>query len=247
MTWHVQTFASVESTQDFLADLLQTEDILEGTVIQALEQKKGKGRQGNGWVSPMGNLYMSFLLRPSCDQKTASQLSFVIALAIARAISAVLQDETVDVQLKWPNDVMIDGQKCAGILLQSHTDKDNNLDAVIVGTGINILSAPDQGACTYLNAYDCAMEDRRPLAIHPFRDVVLDAVSHYYGIWRKDGFQPIRQAWLDKAYNKGGAGKARTKKATEEGTFIDINEDGALLLEQADGKVIAIHSADVYF
>jgi len=244
--WHVQTFASLESTQSFLKDLLRTEKLIEGTVIQSLVQTKGLGRRGGEWDSPMGNLYMSFLLRPDCGFQDAAQLSFVIALAIRGALSEVLKDQK-DVQLKWPNDILIEGKKIAGILIEADTDKNNQLNGIIVGTGINIMFATIENAA-FLKEYDCAMPgDDRPVAIHPFRDLVLKHVSAQYRNWQEKGFADIRKQWLSHGYGMGEKITANLQNGAQSGIFDDIDDNGALILKQEDGKKIAIHAADVYF
>jgi BirA family biotin operon repressor/biotin-[acetyl-CoA-carboxylase] ligase len=141
--WKIHTYAQLESTQDYVRSVAEDEEFFaEGVVIQALAQTKGRGRHGNEWQSPMGNLYMSVLLRPECPAQAAGQLSFVVAVALSAAMGEVLADGHVKT-LKWPNDILIDGKKVAGILLESNISKLGIVDYVVAGMGVNIMAAPE--------------------------------------------------------------------------------------------------------
>ena len=229
----VHTYASLPSTQDYVKELVE-EGLPEGIVVQCLEQKKGRGRHGREWVSPIGNLYMSVLLRPDCPVAQVGQLSFVAAVALSAAMDTVLEPGHSKT-LKWPNDILIDGKKVSGILIEKEGE------GYALGMGVNILSAPDDAICLK----DVAGDNR--LAIHPFRDTVLEKLGHYYDLWQEQGFSPIRGEWLKQAHGLNDPLKARIGDDEKEGIFRDIDEEGHLVIEDADGKLFDINSGEVYF
>jgi BirA family biotin operon repressor/biotin-[acetyl-CoA-carboxylase] ligase len=238
--WKVHTYAQLESTQDYVRDIAEDEEFFdEGIAVQCLMQTKGRGRQGNEWSSPAGNLYLSVLLRPNCKAQIAGQLSFVVAVALMKAIKEYLNPEH-NISLKWPNDILIDGKKVAGILLESNINKLGQVDYVIVGTGVNILAHPE-GAV--------ALKDvsANPVPVHPFRDVYLRHLSQIYRRWQNEGFSLVRDEWLLSAHGIGGPITARMFDRKEFGTFDGIDLEGRLLLKQDDGSTKLISAGEVFF
>ena len=237
--WKVHVYSSLESTQDYVRDLAD-EDFAEGTAIQSMIQTKGKGRAGREWTSPMGNMYMSVLLRPYCQAMIAAQMSFVVAVAMSEAMDAYVP-QTHKKTLKWPNDIFIDGKKCAGILIESILDSKGIAHAMIVGTGVNILSAPE-GAVALRD-----VSNGLQVPIHPFRDYYLSKLSENYLAWKAGGFADIRRKWLAQAHGLGQPITARLPDGPAKGVFRDIDENGALILTLADGSDKVIHTGDVFF
>ncbi|MCB9991411.1 MAG: biotin--[acetyl-CoA-carboxylase] ligase [Rhodospirillales bacterium] len=232
--WNVHTYASLPSTQDYVKELAE-EGLPEGTVIQCLEQKKGRGRHGREWVSPIGNLYMSILLRPGCDVADAGQLSFVAAVALSAAMDEVMVPGHSKT-LKWPNDILIDGKKASGILIEREGD------GYALGIGANIMSAPEEAICLK----EVSGDNR--LAIHPFRDHVLAHFAVFYKQWQEDGFAQIREKWLAQAHGLNAPIKVDLGNIQHEGIFRELDENGALVVEISEsGKTIAINSGEVYF
>jgi BirA family biotin operon repressor/biotin-[acetyl-CoA-carboxylase] ligase len=230
--WQVDVHAKLPSTQDYVRDLVE-EDIPEGTVVQALSQTSGRGRQGREWVSPVGNLYMSLLLYPECDAAKAGQMSFVTAVAVSAAIDEYIEPGHLKT-LKWPNDVLIDGKKCAGILIESVLGKDGVVDALIIGIGVNIV-APPEGSIGVAQ-----VSGGKQVPIHPFRDKVLHELEETYRQWKHQGFAPIRTRWLKQAHGLGDIITARFAKDEAKGIFKGIDDKGALLLDiEGDTKNIA--------
>lgn len=238
--WKVHTYAQLPSTQDYIRDLA-AEDFPEGVVIQCLTQTRGRGRLGNQWDSPMGNLYMSILLRPDCAADRAGQISFIAAVALSAAMDDVTRAGHVKT-LKWPNDVLIDGKKCAGILLESDVDPKGLITSLALGIGVNIMAAPEGR----IGLRDVA-KGAGGVPVHPFRDLVLSHFAAYYMNWKQAGFADIRARWLAQAHGLGQAVTARLGTQSFEGIFRDLDEGGALLLEQEDGKIIKVSSGEVYF
>ncbi len=235
--WRIQVLGTTPSTQDMVRALADTGEA-EGLVIQALQQTKGRGRHGNQWSSPMGNLYASLLLRPSCKADQAGQMAFVVALALSSAMDNVIEDGHQKT-LKWPNDVLIDGKKISGILLESKLDSHGRLDYMVVGTGVNIFAAPD-------GAIGLDSIKRERLAINAFRDMYLSCLLKVYEEWQDKGFLGIRDEWLKQAHGIGKPIKIRLPETTHEGVFLGIDEKGTLVAD-IDGDIKKFTSGEVHF
>ena len=238
ISWKIEVFDSLPSTQILAAERAGA-GAPEGIVIQSLEQTRGRGRHGNEWTSPMGNLYMSLILHPLCKPDLAGQLSFVMGLAVSAAMDPYVTAEHKKT-LKWPNDVLIGGKKCAGVLLESNLNPAGLVKTLIIGIGVNIHAAPPDR----IGLQQVAGEKR--LAIHRFRDEILAHIDAYYEGWKSAGFGPVRRDWLKQAHGLNHKISARLPDRTEKGIFRDIGPDGALVLE-SDGKQVAIRAGEVYF
>lgn len=238
--WNIETFAVLTSTQDEAKVRALDDAADEGLVVQSLTQSAGRGRQGNQWTSPMGNLYMSVLLRPLCTADLAGQISFVVALAVSAAMDEFIvagHEKT----LKWPNDILIDGKKVAGILLESELSPKGLVGHLIIGVGVNVLSAPEGRVALK----EVSGENR--LAVHPFRDRVLHHLDQFYALWKAEGFGPIRKLWMAQAHGVGQTLTARTPQREEKGVFKEMDEAGGLILEISENKQIVIRAGEIYF
>ncbi len=238
MEWQVQTYQEVDSTQSLLHEAA-AQGHEEGFAVQSMIQLGGKGRRGNQWVSPVGNLYLSLLLRPDCSVQEAGQISFVVAVAASAALDEYIDAGKHNKTLKWPNDILVDGRKLSGILLEAEMIA-HKLDYVAVGIGINIFNKPDLAVC--LN--DVADE---PVYINKVRDNFLERLSYYYEMWQEKGFAPILELWLNQAHGLDSPMTARLPNTEFKGVFKTVQADGALVLEMADGEQKTIHAAEVYF
>jgi BirA family biotin operon repressor/biotin-[acetyl-CoA-carboxylase] ligase len=204
----------------------------EGTLVWADEQTAGRGRRGRVWVSPPGNLYLSLVLRPDGSPSRAAQLSFVAALGLGDALAA-LGGPALMLRYKWPNDLLANDRKLAGILLESENASSDRVDFVVVGLGVNIVFAPDG---VEFPATSLAAEGIAGVSAPE----VLGAFARHFAIWarrwRREGFAPVRAAWLARASGLGERVRVRLERATLCGRFLDLDEDGALLLEDAQGR-----------
>lgn len=222
----------IGSTNDE-ALLLYENGALEGTVVRAFHQMAGRGRRGRAWVSLPGNLYFSIILKPNCTLMKASQLSFVLAVALGEAIVPLLQSSHLLVY-KWPNDLLLDNKKVAGILIQTESNSDTNLEVCIAGVGINIQSVPNNlpYQVTSLSLYS-----KEDLNLDRLLSVLLRSIDVYYTMWQQQGFEPIRHLWLQRAHSLKQELTIKIKEASIKGIFMGINSMGALLIQQADGSV----------
>jgi len=213
-----------------------------GTLIWAQSQTKGRGRRGNTWVSPAGNLYMSLVLRPDCPVAEALQLSFVASLALANALDGLLPP-VAEVTCKWPNDVFLNGRKVAGLLLESATTSGAALDWLVLGMGVNVASAPRDlaGQATSLHGEGAGL-------VTPAQ--VLEGFSRHFltrvDQWCEDGFLPLREAWLSHAEGKDGKVTVKLENETFSGRFVDIDQSGALVVEMADHERRVVTAGDVF-
>lgn len=197
----------------------------EGLVICADRQTAGRGRRGREWVSPPGNFYCSMLLRPNCRAAEAAQLGFVAALGLADAIAELAP--AVAVRCKWPNDLLANGKKIAGILLETEMASGDVPDFVVLGIGANLISAPSD---TPYPATSLVKEGAAEIA--PWR-MATGFIRHFACWlirWQGQGFAPIRPAWLSRAAGLGETIQVRLERATLDGRFLDLDADGALLL-----------------
>lgn len=202
----------------------------EWTVVWAREQTAGRGRGGSTFVSPPGSLYVSVILRPACPAASAAQLGFAAALAVGEAIAARLPPGR-ELRYKWPNDVLVDGSKVSGILLESSAAQDGALAWLVAGMGVNVASHPAETAwpATSLAALGA------PVGLEDLLRSIVAAFRAELARWLDQGFGPLREAWLARAYGLGGTVRVRLPRESFSGRFLDLDADGVLLVETASG------------
>jgi BirA family transcriptional regulator, biotin operon repressor / biotin---[acetyl-CoA-carboxylase] ligase len=230
----------VGSTNDEAKRLVR-DGAAEGTVVWAREQTAGRGRLGHVWASPPGNLYLSLILRPDCPPRCAAQLGFVAALAVGNALGALLP-ALERLSYKWPNDVLVNGRKIAGILLESEMTKPDELAFLIIGVGINLASSPR------LAEYPATSVNEESLGEVGSAAMLEEFCRHFYfweKLWSEKGFAPIRAAWLAHAASHRELIRVRLNTGTLYGRFLDIDDLGALLLEDA-GEQRRISAGEVF-
>lgn len=206
--------------------------------LTARSQSAGRGRRGRTWASPPGNLYATVLLPNPSPPARAPELSFVAALAVHDAIGAVAPG--CRPMLKWPNDVLLDGRKCAGILVEGRSAGD--AFTVAVGVGVNCADHP---AATAHPATDLAAAgfDVPPERLFP---ELARAFARRLAQWQEGrGFAAIRADWTARADALGGAVRVRLPDRDLAGTFRGLDEGGRLVLEGADGTREIVAAGDV--
>jgi BirA family transcriptional regulator, biotin operon repressor / biotin---[acetyl-CoA-carboxylase] ligase len=234
-------FDSLDSTNEEALRQLAA-GVQEPLWIVAEEQTKGRGRGGRLWQSPMGNLYASLLLKLNVSATTATQLSFVAALAAHQAISTELAAAQIPgLRLKWPNDVMLNGAKIAGTLIESLAAPDGEGLAAIVGVGINVSVVPA------ISERPAAALGREPAACARVFGALANAFAAWLGRWDEGrDFPAIREAWLAVAHAQGEPISVNLNGASIHGRFHGVGEGGALQLETAPGVVITVNAGDIY-
>ena len=203
--------------------------------ISTGRQTAGRGRRGRAWDAAPGNLAATLLIRPGASQAVIGQLSFVAALAAAETASHFARSASILV--KWPNDVLAEGKKLSGILLEGGSDW------LAIGIGINLASFPEG---TEFPAISLAQLGIAPPSPEEALTVLAARFAHWYDVWMKDGFDTIRDAWLARAAGLGKPIRARLPSETREGVFEGIDQSGALLLNE-QGRVRPIAAAEVFF
>lgn len=229
--FHLVAYEAVGSTNDE-AKRLARNGAAEGLIVWAREQHAGRGRRGRAWLSPPGNLYMSLVLRPRCGVAAAAQLGFVSALALGDAL-AELSPAAIVFRFKWPNDVLANGRKLAGILLETEMAASEMPDFVVIGVGVNLVSSPSDVAYP---ATSLAAEGAAGIVPELALGIIVEHVAGWLAAWRAEGFGAIRKAWLARATGLGEPIQVRLSHDTLNGRFLDLDDDGALLLGVAEGR-----------
>jgi BirA family biotin operon repressor/biotin-[acetyl-CoA-carboxylase] ligase len=208
--------------------------------IVAKAQNAGRGRRGRPWTSPEGNLFATGLFTLQSGPARAAQLSFAAALAVGDLAAGVIGADNV--RLKWPNDVLVEGRKLAGILLESGSHMSGGL-WLAVGIGVNLAHHPDDAERP---ATDLA-EHGGTISPEQAVETLAQRFGHWLQVWDSQGFAPIRQAWLSRAWGLGEPCTARLDGETVQGVFADLAEDGSLRLELPDGRRRLVSAGDVFF
>jgi BirA family biotin operon repressor/biotin-[acetyl-CoA-carboxylase] ligase len=210
-----------------------------GAVVWAESQTAGRGRHGRDWASPPGNLYCSIILRPRVEQARLPEVSFVSALAVRDAVAAVVP-KTVPIEFKWPNDVLMDRRKVAGILVEAEKLPDEDRTALIIGIGVNIVSAPRE---TSYPATCISAKARAPRVSRLLGSVVA-ALDRRVALWTRSGFDSVRADWMEHAYGVGGQ---VTADSGVTGVFTGLDETGAFIIALTDGARHRLVSGSVRF
>ena len=209
--------------------------------IIAHEQTAGRGRRGSAWTSPPGNLYATLLLIDPAPPRQAPELSFVAALAVHDAICERAPMMADRLALKWPNDVLCDGKKLAGILLEGRMLGDKI--AVAVGIGVNCLHHPSP---TAYPATDLAAAGAPASADELFTPLSA-AMPRRLAQWRSGaGFSAVRADWLAHAAGIGEAMRVRLPDRELVGRGEGLDDNGCLLLRLADGRLQTIAAGEVF-
>ncbi|MFO1183821.1 MAG: biotin--[acetyl-CoA-carboxylase] ligase [Bauldia sp.] len=242
--WRRQHHDSVSSTNALAMAAARAGDP-GGLWVTAGEQVAGRGRRGRTWVSARGNLHASLLLLDPARPEAAASISYVAGLALHDALTALagpLAGERF--RLKWPNDILCDARKVAGILVEGETLPDKRL-AVVIGIGVNCIAHPGLGDA--LPSGDLASLGL-PVDCEPLFYELARRMADGLARWdRGRGFAAIRTEWLGRATGLGRPIRARLYDRVIDGRFDDIDAQGRLILCHADGSREALSAADVFF
>lgn len=216
------------------------------TWVLALQQTAGRGRRGRDWRDPPGNFAATLSLRPRGGPAEVALFSFVAALALHEALATVAGPQA-RLAIKWPNDVLLNGGKVAGILLESH-GAGQGVGQLLIGIGVNLVAAPEAATLApgAVAPVALAPETGARLAPEEFLTYLAAAFARWQAQFETYGFAPIRTAWLARAARLGHEVTARTGVESRAGIFETIDETGAMVLQTAHGRV-AIAAADVFF
>ncbi len=199
------------------------------TVIHAGDQTNGRGRMGRTWTSLQGNLFMSIVIP---FDKDAFYYSFISSLAVAMSLSKLSP------RIKWPNDVLIDGKKISGILLETSEDSSRNL---IIGIGVNIKSSPLQA----LYQTTCLKDLGINATPKNILDEILKNFEYLLELYKRLGFKEIRRRWLEFAIGQGKQIHVRLPHEELIGIFQEIDNNGALIL-RTETSYRTITAGDIF-
>ncbi|EJY55047.1 biotin/acetyl-CoA-carboxylase ligase [Alicyclobacillus hesperidum URH17-3-68] len=215
-----------------------------GSVVTAAVQTGGKGRRERAWVSPQGGMWFSVLVRQPCALHQAPDLTLLASLAVWRALA----ESGVSAEIKWPNDILVAGKKVCGILAQMRADGEW-VDHAVIGIGINANFPAEQlpeeirhRATTILSACGFALERPRVLAA-----ILTELDRLYRGLATGEGFASVRREWLAHCQTIGRDVEVAIGNEIVRGKAVDVDDQGSLLVELADGNVRQLHSGEVLF
>ncbi|WHY74975.1 biotin--[acetyl-CoA-carboxylase] ligase [Fictibacillus enclensis] len=233
---------SVKSTQE-IAQRLSQSGAYEGTLVVADEQTGGRGRLGRQWQSPKGTgVWMSLILRPDIPLQKAPQLTLLAAVGITKAISKVTG---LRPEIKWPNDILVNGKKVVGILTELQAESDR-VHAVIIGPGINVNVGSDDFNDELKDiATSLKIESGKEIKRAELISVILKEMEELYHDYLNNGFALVKLMWESYANSIGRRIRVRTLNQQIEGIAKGITDDGILLLEDDEGNIHPIYSADI--
>lgn len=238
--YRLEEFATLGSTNDEAGSRIAQGDPGRLWVV-AQSQTKGRGRLGRQWTSPPGNLYASLLLVDPAPPPISAQLGFVAGVALISALREVIAKEA-DVKLKWPNDVLCDGAKLSGLLLEA-VSLPRGLFGCVIGFGVNCLSSPADAPYPTASLKSAGAETCDRVALFA---ALSNHVAETLEFWaRGENFDGIRAAWLENAGGIGGDVCVARRGANIEGVFRGIDAQGRMLLERRDGTTEVIEAGDV--
>jgi BirA family transcriptional regulator, biotin operon repressor / biotin---[acetyl-CoA-carboxylase] ligase len=239
--YRIFRYAELGSTNDQARKLVTAADVPANFIVVTHNQTSGRGRAGRSWQSLPGNLFCSFALTPAVPPIRMSELSFVIAVSLQEAMASVLSEET-EAKIKWPNDILINGAKISGILLEVVNDPAHRIPTVVVGVGVNVVSRPQ----SLDRPSTCLLDLGYRGSAESFFGLLAEMFFSYVTVWEQGGFTPIRQAWLDHAVGLGEEIVIRSGNDQQVGVFEALDETGALLLRLPEGSLRTITAGDVF-
>ncbi|MCH6268537.1 MULTISPECIES: biotin--[acetyl-CoA-carboxylase] ligase [Neobacillus] len=233
---------TVESTQK-IAHRLSSENVPEGTVVIAEEQISGRGRMNRPWHSPKyTGIWMSLILRPNIPLTKAPQLTLLTAVAIVQAIEEVTG---LNPEIKWPNDILLNGKKITGILTEMQAEADQ-IHSIIIGMGLNVNQTKDDFPPELQNIASSLLIEKGDALSRA--SIIRSIFTHFeklYLLFLEKGFYPIKLLWEGYAISIGKMIKARTLTGVIEGKALGITDEGVLKIEDASGVIHHVYSADI--
>lgn len=229
--------STLPSTMDEAHRLAQ-EGASSGTLVLAETQTKGRGRLGKDWSSFPENVHVSCVLRPRLSYEKLSWLSFAVAVAAGHALLPFLKDEGA-LQYKWPNDILLDGQKLGGVLIEAGPESTvpGKPSWVVFGLGVNIRAAPKHLEMPATSLFDQGVDITR----EDFLSFFCTEFQSVLALVEEEGFETVRAMWLSRAWGMGRALSVEVGKGVVyEGFAVGVTRQGALVLKKKSGEKVAI-------
>ncbi|HEY9009984.1 MAG TPA: biotin--[acetyl-CoA-carboxylase] ligase [Devosia sp.] len=253
--YRLHGFDTVGSTSTEAANAARAGDV--GDVwFAALKQTEGRGRRGRQWETPHGNLAASLLVVPNCDPAVTATLGFVAGVALNRALASLVPGAQVKfgidgadgqggarIALKWPNDVLADGAKLAGILLEAQKRPDDRM-AVVIGFGVNVVAAPERLPYPAASIASLGWQVTAEQIFAALADEWVDAVE----LWDNGrNVAGILTLWRQLAAGIGAPVAVSRDGEVVRGVFETIDDAGRLIVRANDNSRVAITAGDVHF
>ncbi len=236
----IDRYDNLSSTQDRARQLAQ-DSAPEGTVVTATTQTDGRGRLGRIWVSPGGGLWFSLVLRPRVSPAEAPALNLLAAVAVTEALRSVTG---LEAGIKWPNDVLVEGRKLAGILMEMKTGSDG-IEYVLVGVGVNANIDPAvMPSDLRLPVATILGETGRQTDLENLLDTILASFWTYYENWPNHR-AGVLSRWRELSVTLGRRVTISSAGRTVTGSARDINSDGSLIVVDAAGAALTVHAGDL--
>lgn len=210
--------------------------------VIAGRQTGGRGRKGRTWVSEPGNLYTSLVFRPQLAPKDLTALPYVAALSVRDAVIA-LGASSAEAQCKWPNDILLNGKKVSGILIESSARSAEKLDYIVIGIGINLAHFPSNAAFPATSLKEQLGKLATP---QQAIQALARSLRARLDVWDVNDFDPVREEWTACAWGLGQTRVVSTASESFEATLIGLDENGGLLAKTPEGIVREIVAADIF-
>lgn len=235
--WRLHCYAELPSTSDFCIEQARAGEP-GGLAVLALHQTQGRGSRGRVWSDPGDSLALSVLIRPEGALRSAGTAwGFLASLAFYDALADGRSSPRL--RLKWPNDILLDGRKLAGLLVETDGLP---ADHVVIGFGANLSRAPEIPG----RKLACLAEWQADCAPQVIADRILARLTQWLSVFEREGFAPIRDAWLTRSLPSGSPLVVSDGKTYSEGRFVSIGENGELLLER-DGTLRRIMTGEIFY
>ncbi|ETR71524.1 MAG: BirA family transcriptional regulator, biotin operon repressor [Candidatus Magnetoglobus multicellularis str. Araruama] len=232
-SYHIHHYDTVSTTMD-IARQLSRDNCPNNTIVIAKKQDKGRGRMQRQWQSEHGGLYMTWIIRPQLNVQYCFAYVFSAALSIVKTLKGLYN---IDAQVKWPNDVLVQSHKIAGILTETQFENDQ-FKYVNIGMGININNQPDTEVVHAISVRDI---NQKSVDMELFRTILCNTLlDHFSNIHVHD----ILDAWKANNCTIGNNVKIVMPDNTVEGKAIDINDDGSLMIRKEDRTIVPVIYGD---
>jgi BirA family biotin operon repressor/biotin-[acetyl-CoA-carboxylase] ligase len=242
----IHHYDEINSTNDLAIELIKDRQIFDREIILADQQNKGRGRFDRNWNSPRGNLYFSLVLDGKIANKNLglsrlSSLSLVANIALNHALTSISNQQNIklDISNKWPNDLLIENNKIAGILLENIIIN-NKCEFLILGIGVNVKSNPQNNIFSANNLENLMIK----ITCQKLLEIFLDIFENLFMVWQNYGFKNLRELWLKNAYKLKEEILINDSQTMIKGIFEDLDELGNLLLKTSK-KTILISAGDI--
>jgi BirA family biotin operon repressor/biotin-[acetyl-CoA-carboxylase] ligase len=232
----------VSSTQHIAHDAAR-KNAAHGTTVIADEQKEGKGRMNRSWQSARDKgIWLSLILRPEIQPQLAPQLTLLTATVLADVLSMHTDTKPM---IKWPNDILLNEKKCAGILTELQAEQDQ-IQYIVIGIGLNVnQSEAEWNGSIRKKATSLKAETGKSWSIKELFQEFLTSFEKAYDAYMEKGFSEVKNKWESYGFRLGEKIKIKTMNKTWEALFSGLADDGALVIKEEDGELITLYSAEI--